>query len=202
MENREYPIERIWAEFSSKIRAFIYRKVHNRAPVDDILQEVFLKIHLNISKLEDNSKMLGWIFQIAQNTIVDFYRKNNLRTQDIDEIEIADQKEEKGAAWEIASGMREMVEKLPEKYAQALLLVEFEGLSQIELAERLGISVSGAKSRVQRARQMLRDGLMQCCHFEFDRYGTIIDMHAIGCCCCHPDVSQKRKAFAETSGKS
>jgi RNA polymerase sigma-70 factor (ECF subfamily) len=194
MENTDYPIERIWKEFSKKIRAFVYRKVHNRAYVDDILQEVFLKIHQNIDKLEEDSKILGWIFQISQNAIIDFYRKNKLQTRDIDEIEIAERKEEKSPDWEIALGLREMVEKLPEKYSQALLLVEFEGLSQAELAEKLGISVSGAKSRVQRAREMLRDSLMQCCHFEFDKFGTIIDFHPIGCCCCSKDCPHELNA--------
>jgi len=93
--------------------------------------------------------------------------------------------DETSAEQEIASGLREMVESLPEKYRQALLLVEFEGLSQIKLAKKLGISVSGAKSRVQRGRRMIKDALMRCCHFEFDKYGTIIDSHPITCCCCN-----------------
>jgi RNA polymerase sigma-70 factor (ECF subfamily) len=67
-------------------------------------------------------------------------------------------------------------------------MVEFEGVSQTELADRLGISVSGAKSRVQRGRKMLRDILMKCCHFEFDRYGTIIDYYP-HCCCCESNCA-------------
>jgi RNA polymerase sigma-70 factor (ECF subfamily) len=77
-----------------------------------------------------------------------------------------------------------MIDSLPSHYREALLLTEYEGLSQKDLADRLGISISGAKSRVQRARAMLRDLLMECCHFEFDRYGTVIDYHPIACCCC------------------
>jgi transcriptional regulator with XRE-family HTH domain len=63
---------------------------------------------------------------------------------------------------------------LPWPYQQALLLTEYEGLTQKELAQRLGLSFSGAKSRVQRARDQLRELLLECCHFEFDRRGTII----------------------------
>ena len=68
-----------------------------------------------------------------------------------------------------------MVESLPDDYRQALLLTEYEGLTQRELAERLGLSVSGAKSRVQRAREKLKEMLLDCCHFEFDRLGRVID---------------------------
>jgi RNA polymerase sigma-70 factor, ECF subfamily len=78
-----------------------------------------------------------------------------------------------------------MVNELPEPYRQALLLTEYQGLNQKQMAERLGISVSGAKSRVQRAREKLRDMLLNCCHFEFDRRGRIVDYYE-HCCCCQP----------------
>ena len=203
----EHSVEQIWDDFSSRIRAFIYSRVSNPSNVDDILQEVFLKIHSKIDTLKDNTKIQSWIYRIAQNTIIDYYRKQRNESVDIDSIHLNEEtdeeytaqersvdgqvtysnsdKEELSAEQEIASGLKEMVEALPEKYSQALLMVEFEGVSQIELAKRLGISISGAKSRVQRGRQMLKDSLMRCCHFEFDKYGTIISSHPITCCCCN-----------------
>jgi RNA polymerase sigma-70 factor, ECF subfamily len=67
-----------------------------------------------------------------------------------------------------------MVYALPDPYRDAIVLTEFDGLSQKELAGRLGISVSGAKSRVQRGRALLKRQLLDCCQFEFDR-GSVID---------------------------
>jgi RNA polymerase sigma-70 factor (ECF subfamily) len=78
-----------------------------------------------------------------------------------------------------------MVDELPDTYRDALLLTEYQGLNQRQMADRLGISFSGAKSRVQRARRMLRDMLLTCCHFELDRRGAIIDYYQ-HCCCCNP----------------
>jgi RNA polymerase sigma-70 factor (ECF subfamily) len=75
---------------------------------------------------------------------------------------------------------------LPEPYSQALILTEYEGLSQKEMAERLGISFSGAKSRVQRARRKLRDLLLQCCHFELDRR-AFLDYYPY-CRGCNPSL--------------
>ena len=80
-----------------------------------------------------------------------------------------------------------MIEGLPVKHREALKLTEYEGMTQKELAAKLGISISGAKSRVQRARAMLKDALMQCCHFELDRYGTVIDYHPRTCSSCSPE---------------
>ncbi len=74
----------------------------------------------------------------------------------------------------MACWLKPMIDDLPDKYREALWLTEFEGLTQVELAERLGISVSGAKSRVQRGRSLLRHDLLDCCQFEFDRRGGII----------------------------
>jgi RNA polymerase sigma-70 factor, ECF subfamily len=71
----------------------------------------------------------------------------------------------------------------PDEYRQALLLTEYKGLTQRELAERLGLSFSGAKSRVQRAREKLKAMLLDCCHFEFDRLGKVIDYQP-KCACC------------------
>jgi RNA polymerase sigma-70 factor (ECF subfamily) len=60
-------------------------------------------------------------------------------------------------------------------YRQAVQLSEIEGLPQQEVADRLGLSLSGAKSRIQRGRLMLKDELERCCRFEFDRRGNVMD---------------------------
>ncbi len=76
------------------------------------------------------------------------------------------------------------VERLPEIYREALRLTEFEGVSQVELARRLGLSVSAAKSRVQRARAMVRAEMERCCRWETDRYGTAVDAQPRRADCC------------------
>jgi RNA polymerase sigma-70 factor (ECF subfamily) len=68
-----------------------------------------------------------------------------------------------------------MVERLPQPYREAVELAEFEGLTQRALADRLGISLSGAKSRVQRAREQLRTMLLDCCRIETDARGGVVD---------------------------
>ncbi len=189
----QYKTQAIWEAFCCQLKAYILNRISDPSLADDIFQDVFLKIHSKITTLKDDTKIRSWVYQIARNTIIDHYRKQKIKTEDIHSIELKDEgmlsdfedSIEDNPTKEIADGLREMVEVLPEKYAQALLWVEFEGLSQIELAKKLGISISGAKSRVQRGREMLRDSLMNCCHFQFDRYGTIIDSHPIACCCCH-----------------
>lgn len=192
-KSMNYDTEQIWNEFSSGLKAFISRKVSNTSYVEDILQDVFIKIHSNIHLLKENAAIRSWVYQITRNTIIDYYRKQKIKFDDIDSISLEDKETlhtidemlESGPSQEVAAGLRGMIGELPEKYSQALYLVEFEGLSQVELAKKLGISISGAKSRVQRGRQLLKESLMKCCHFELDQFGTIINFQPACCCCCH-----------------
>lgn len=168
--------------FSQRLKHFIRNRIRDEAAAEDILQDVFLKIHSNIDTLEDRDKVESWIFQIARNAITDHYRAR--KDYALEDDAIAVREDDEVMHRKLASGLGEMIDRLPKRYREALRLTELEGLTQKEFAARSGISLSGAKSRVQRARKMLRDLLMQCCHFELDRYGTVIDYHPISCCCC------------------
>lgn len=177
--------EKIWKEFSNQLKSFISRRVKDNSITEDILQDVFVKIHSNIDNLKDEQKIKGWLFRIAKNSIIDYYRKRIIDSKELKGSYGYEMFEENDAEQEIASGLLDIIKELPPIYSEALLLTEFEGIKQTELAKKIGLSTSAAKNRVQRARQMIKDDLMKCCHFEFDRYGTIIDYHPITCCCCH-----------------
>jgi hypothetical protein len=89
-----------------------------------------------------------------------------------------------------------MIETLPEKYRDALLLSEIQGLTQWETAERLSISHSAAKSRVQRGRDQLRELLLACCHVEFDRSGRVVEWKARRSACSCDTRESPQKSFA------
>ena len=174
----------IWETFHVRLYRFILKRVSDEATADDILQEVFLKIHTRMHTLQADDRLEAWLYQITRHAIIDHYRRP-VRLIQIDETLPAPASEsaEPDAAEEIAASLREMAESLPELYREALILTEFGGLSQQQLADRLGISLSGAKSRIQRARQKIKADLLACCHFEFDRYGRVVDYWE-HCCCC------------------
>lgn len=176
-------LECLWKDYRQRLLAFIRGRVEDEATAEDLLQEVFLRIHARLGSLRDTDRLESWLYQIARNAIIDHYRARREHTELPETLPAETDPSEPDAAEELAGSLREMVEALPEPYRQALLLTEFEGLSQQALADQLGISLSGAKSRVQRARQKIKDDLLTCCHFEFDRYGRVVDYWA-QCCCC------------------
>jgi RNA polymerase sigma-70 factor (ECF subfamily) len=170
-------VESIWDEFSTPLKAFIKNHINNEQDVEDILQTIFLKIHNNIDNLMEIEKTQKWIYTIARNTIYDFYRvqKHDLYIDNLSEDIFCNQEEEASLNDEMAQCLKNMIQYLPDKYKQALILTEFENLTQKELALKLGLSVSGAKSRVQRARAMLKEMILNCCIIEQDHRGNIID---------------------------
>lgn len=181
--------ETVWREFSDRLRGFIAKRVPASNEVDDLLSDVFVKVHTRIDTLEDEARLAPWLFQITRNTLTDHYRRRRSPTAGLEEVEAAVAEDDYDAAALIAASLRDLVDRLPAKYRDALVLTEFEGLTQAEMAAELGLSVSGAKSRVQRARAMLRDELLECCHFEFDRLGHVIDYQPRLRCCERPTTT-------------
>ncbi len=177
-------LENIWHEFALKLRQFIRARVSDPATAEDILQDVFVKIQGRLHTLEDPAKLQGWLYLITRNTIIDHYRARK-ETTGVPESLPVEPPENDLEMEELKAAFRRMLYSLPEPYRDALVLTEFEGLTQKELAERLGISLSGAKSRVQRGREQLKGMLFDCCRFEFDRRGRVIDCRPRAEGSCH-----------------
>jgi RNA polymerase sigma-70 factor (ECF subfamily) len=167
--------ETIWSQLSDDLRRFIRRRVVDDHVADDLLQETFLRIHGNIHKLHESDRLVAWVYRIARNVIHDHYRAKNgdVSLADIDVPEVENGRNQLRASADI--WLEELIGQLPQTYREAVRLSEIEGLPQHEVADRLGLSVSGAKSRIQRGRAMLRDVLDQCCAFQFDRQGNLMD---------------------------
>lgn len=183
--------ENLWKSFESGLKSFIYSKVHSYSITEDILQDVFIKIHLKIGTLKDESKLKPWLYQITRNQIIDYYRST--KSPDINPfLSEKDEDETDNSVMSVAvQDMVDMMKDLPEEYCEALCLTELQGMNQKEYAEKIGIPYSSAKSRVQRSRKLLKDMLMRCCHYEFDKYGTVLSISK-NCCCCLAEKSEAR----------
>ena len=175
----------IWEQVHKHLRAFILKRVNNDTEADDILQEVFLRVHRHLHSLQNPDRFLSWIFQITRHVIIDHYRSIERRRESSvglavdmeDDASSADLLESVPieARTELSDCLRPMLERLPLKYRDAVRLVELEGLTNQEAASRLGISVPGMKSRVQRGRHHLKQMLDDCCLIELDSRGGVTD---------------------------
>tara|TARA_B100000809_G_scaffold130660_1_gene128491 strand:+ start:24365 stop:24907 length:543 start_codon:yes stop_codon:yes gene_type:complete len=163
--------EKIWAEFSLALHTFIFSKVKNEAVVDDILQEVFIKIHLHKKELQKKEHLKSWLFSIANNTTIDYFRKKDLVLPNQPEDNAIE--ETSKDSHNPSDCLLPLILALPKKYKEALLLSEIKGIKQQIVADQLGLSLSAAKSRIQRGRDLLKKGFINCCDYQLDEKGFL-----------------------------
>ena len=181
-------IEHTWNKYGNLLRGFLVSKVNNPEDAEDLLQEILIKTHNNMGSLKDPKKFKSWLFQIARNTLIDFYRKPE-RTLSAESIpELAEIKEDNRDAQEtmrleLSHCIKPFIESLPETYRDAIEAIDLQGISQKELAKKLGLSHSAIKSRVQRGRQKLAALFQECCTYEVDVRGNIIRYENKSECC-------------------
>jgi len=167
-------VESIWENLASQLRNFIRARVRDHSAAEDILQEVFVKIHRKLSTLRAGERVEAWVWRVTRNAITDHFRRtrpneplpSNLTSDSEGEFEGPD----------LSPCVRRFVAELPPTYRDALVLTEWQGLTREQMAKQLGLSISGAKSRVQRARIQLKELLLDCCRFELDRRGNVLEM--------------------------
>jgi len=163
----------IWTDLHQELNSFILSKVKDVEITNDILQDIFLKIQMNIHTLNDSSKLTSWVYQITRNTVTDYFRKAISSIQ-IDNIDIADKEYDEPLYQSLSNCINSKISLLPDKYRQAILLTTFESYSQMALSKELGISYSGAKTRVQRAREKLKELIIDCKNLDIDDKGNLI----------------------------
>jgi RNA polymerase sigma-70 factor (ECF subfamily) len=178
-------LETLWNEYCCRLLAFLRGRVSDDAEAEDLLQEVFIRIHFHLCCLPPVEKMDGWIYQIARNLVIDHYRRRQVTLEISPELSADGGFEEEDPQIQLTLSLRDMIKELPGVYREALEMTEYGGLSQVELADKIGLSVSAAKSRVQRAREKLRAMILACCHIELDLRGKVIYYYE-RCCCCNP----------------
>ncbi len=175
----------IWEEFSDRIYAFILSKVKDRDLANDILQDVFLKIHTKLDTLNNDEALSGWLFSITRNTITDYYRKSQKARKENQELKDnlpLFEDEELSQCCEACLHL--FIADLPQKYRDAILATDLGELSQKEYAVKIGLSHSGVKSRVQRGRVQLNEYFKKCCLHK-NEYGESECIHkdSYACTC-------------------
>lgn len=195
-----------------RLRVFVARRVQRVEDVEDIVQEVMLRMHRGLPELRNEELFGSWLYRVARNAIADFGRsraRHPLRSFDGDHkgISISGQlvqpmeseaaMETRVAGQHLALALTAFVDTLPEIYRETLRLTELQGLSQQAAAEELGVSLTAVKGRVRRGRALLRVALEACCTVSLDARGGVVDCRlrddaVIPALCCQNSVVRGR----------
>ncbi len=167
-------VPELWLQHNRELRNFIFKRVKDPDLTNDILQEVLLKVYNYCITKSGVRNIRSWLFQIAQNTITDHYRKNS-RIRITDKV-IPDEpgENENTAFQEALNYILPILEFLPQKYATPLKMADIVGMKQADIALKLGLSLPATKSRVQRGRELLMAEFITCCHLEKNVAGNLL----------------------------
>jgi RNA polymerase sigma-70 factor (ECF subfamily) len=175
-----FTAEVLWFEFRERLRAFVARRIANPADVDDIVQWVFLQMHRSLAEIRSRERIHAWLYRTARRAVADYYRSGTRRREvtagdalDLDALTPGSgQDQEHDGRSEVASCLAPVMERLSPADREAIVLTELQGLRLADAAAVAGVTLSGMKSRVQRARCRLREMVLDCCHVALDARGA------------------------------
>jgi len=167
-------IEDIWLEYRGALKRFLHAKVSNETDVEDLLQDILIKTYNNLNAVKTQKSVKSWLFQIANNTIIDYYRKKG-RAQTATNEELSPFEVSQEGDIDLSNCISPFINSLPEEHASLLTAIDLNNQSQKQYAEQLGLSYSTLKSRVQKSRALLKQVFDDCCHFKIDKIGNVYD---------------------------
>jgi len=162
-----------WHAHEAELRGWLRRRMRNSADAEDLLQEVFLKAMRQGERFCAIVDARAWLYEVARNALADRLRLARDTVELPEDLSAAT--EEIAAVDSLAMCLPRVLSELSPEDREAITLCDLEGLPQEEYARRKGLSLPGAKSRVQRARKRLREQLTQSCQVSLDAAGQVSD---------------------------
>ena len=166
-------ISSLWLEYKNGLKYYIFKKVKNEEIANDLSHEVLMKVYNSCCSNIKIKNVRSWMFQIAHNTTIDYLKKQNKFTYNVPENYDDDDYNVFQEANEI---IKPLMQLLPDKYAIPLHLSDIEEFKQKEVAQKLNLSLTATKSRIQRARNLLKEKIIECGNLEKDEKGNLISL--------------------------
>ncbi|NAS12197.1 sigma-70 family RNA polymerase sigma factor [Poritiphilus flavus] len=160
---------------------YVKKRVDNTMDAEDLTQEIFLK--LSRSDLETVENLKSWMYRIAKNTIIDYYRARQKKLEDL-VIDLSNESlDDENTIEELSRCILPFIEKLPEEYRTLLKLSELDNIPQKQISEQMNMNYVTVRSKIQRGRKKLRQIFEECCHISSAGRGSIICHQKPTNCC-------------------
>ncbi|OJJ16556.1 hypothetical protein BKI52_32085 [marine bacterium AO1-C] len=167
--------EIIWKKHQPELLNFIKTGTYDKATINDVLQEVGIKLYLALKKQQPIKNYQTWLFQVAKNTMVDFYREKQ-RHPYLQADLYSENTDNETVTSDINDLLGFIIQTyLPQEYGTPLYLGDIERVPQKIVGYILGLSLPATKSRIQRARKKLKEVLMDFFEIQQNNKGEILD---------------------------
>lgn len=163
-----------WQRHEAELHGFLRQRLGRPEEAEDLLQDVFLKALRQGKGFCEIANARAWLFQVARHALIDRHRTAHPTTELPDDLTTSPAETEEAEAVEaLAACLPRVLSELPAADRIAIELCDIEGLTQQAFADRLGLSLPAAKSRIQRARTRLRARMTEACKVRFDAAGKV-----------------------------
>lgn len=183
----------VYTQYHQVLFSFIKSKVNNYQDAEDILQNVFIKVSTGMGDLNRKEKLQSWMYTIARNSIIDYYRTNTGNKNLVADEDITNSftdEEYVDTTKGLDCCLIDFVNQLPEEYRDIMIDVEMRGVKQKDLAEKYNLAYPSIRSRIQRGREKLKQILLVCCHIQWDNRGNILDVQSKSTCAKEDDCKK------------
>jgi RNA polymerase sigma-70 factor (ECF subfamily) len=152
----------IYQEYRDELLKFLLKRTNNQLLAEEIVSQLSIKVYDNCEKLNEVENCRAWLYKVTLNTLNDVYRSGKNKTEI---VQCQDETYETSSDTMILveNCLVKLLDKLPDKLREPIILSDFQGLSQKEVAEKLNIGYSATKARIQRGRRTLRELFFECC---------------------------------------
>ncbi len=170
-------LEQVWQEYRLSLKRFLLKNLNNPSEVDDLLQDIMLKTYQKLPTLRDSGKLKSWLFQIASNTLHDYYRRSSVPLESAEDAhwQAIESDHDSDTLAQLSDCLKPFIEQLPAKQAAPLIAIDLEGQSQKSYAEENNLNYSTLKSQIQKSRQQVLKVFQNCCEFQMDTQGNVMD---------------------------
>lgn len=188
--NKHKDISCIWLAYKDALRNYILKLVKDEDTANGLSHEVLMKVYSSCCSGRTIRNVRSWLFQIAYNTCMDYFKQQQKKVS----FEIDPAGEEDDLIYKKAGEFIEpLIALLPEKYATPLAMSDLKGYKQQEVADALGLSLTATKSRIQRARKLLKEEITGCFHVEVDKQGNLTAFNIKGTCAALENYAEKNQ---------
>lgn len=172
-KQKKISVETAWRDYQKMLFSFIRAKVETEEDAEELLSDVFEKLTITVAKNTVPTNLSAWLYRVAKNRIVDYYRAKKSLQPLPDDISVLD--DDTNTIKELSNCMLPMIQALPDRYQQPLILSEIEGKKYKDVASELNLTVSAVKSRILRGREKLHNSIASCCIIYRNEAGESID---------------------------
>ena len=166
-------LDEAWKQNAPELRSWLRQRLRQPQDVDDLMQDLFIKALGQGSKFCSIDNARAWLFAVARNALADQLKMKRESVELPDDL--AAEQHDQDAVDQLAACLPRVLSELSPADREAIQLCDLGGLSQVQYAQQAGLNLSTAKSRLQRARQKMRERMTQACQVRFDGQGHVQD---------------------------